>query len=215
VAEVFGGKLPTVGNLPIDAGALYLLSRKQIPEAVRDDAIARAVDGEHIKLADVKAMLAEEIASKLAEARRERDEAVAAATAALQRELQELRAVQQGEPTVEQAIEIMLKVSGKKTLSRHQTQAVAMLTGYAVPWRGIMIAPVSAAEARRSELNLAITSKFIEALQFFAGAEMPVEELFAVAMPFQLTIARKTIPIAQAWLARFSELLRQKDGEDG
>jgi hypothetical protein len=203
-------------ELVIEVEALYLLSHQQVPGETREKAVERAIEGEHITLAAAKEMIAGEVADKIAEMRRDerrrRDQAVAAATAALRDELDELRAAEQ-EPTVEDAIGMMQRISGKKQLTRMQMQAVAMLTGYAVPYKGTMIPPTSPENQRVAEFHLEVTSNFIRAIQFFGQTPLSVEELFAASRPFQRSIARMAIPIALKWLGAYADLLTGEEGE--
>jgi hypothetical protein len=199
-------------NILIDIGALHLLSHEAVPEDIRVEALDKAEAGDRITLAEAKELIAGEVADKIAElratAQKQRDEAVASATAELREALEVLIKETSREPTVEAAIEIMLRISGKKQLTRTQAQAIAMLTGYAVPWRGTMIPPASSEDVRISERNLEITSNLIRAVQFFGDCQMTPEDAFAASMPFQRNVARLAIPIALDWLEKYYSLLK-------
>lgn len=57
-AEAFG-KLPTVGSLPIDAGALYLLAGPTVPEPAREKAVEKAEKGGRITKAEAEKLIRE------------------------------------------------------------------------------------------------------------------------------------------------------------
>jgi hypothetical protein len=219
IAESWGELIsPLSVEMAIDVGALALLSHEHVPDETREKAVERAIEGEHITLAEAKEMIAGEVADKIAEMRREaqrqRDAAVAAATTALRDELDELRAAER-EPTVEDAIEIMKRISGRKQLTRTQTHAVAMLTGYAVPYKGEMIPPAAPADVRIAEFKLEQTSAFVRAIEFFGQAALSVDEMFAASMPFQRNVARIAIPVVLDWLMAYQKLLQAEDEGDG
>jgi hypothetical protein len=57
VANAFSGKSATVADLPIDAGALYLLAGPTVPEPAREKAVERAEQGDRITKAEAEKLI--------------------------------------------------------------------------------------------------------------------------------------------------------------
>jgi hypothetical protein len=64
------GEFRTERNLEIDASALYLLSREQVPEEVRAEAVEKAEAGEHLTKEAAERLVTDRVVAALNEAKR-------------------------------------------------------------------------------------------------------------------------------------------------
>jgi hypothetical protein len=115
------------GELTIDATALYALSAPDVPQAVRDEALSRAEDGERITKTEADQMVADARQAAIAEAIAAEREAMAIALEAKDREAAELRTqIEQIQQEAANATDAELK-DAAKTLNDLQTEYDAVL----------------------------------------------------------------------------------------
>lgn len=218
-ADAFG-KSPTVVDLPIDAGALYLLAGPSVPPAAREAAIELAETGERITKADAEKMVAERSRQGIeralaeyqaAEAKR-LDAAIAAATTALandkatlKRTIAELRA-KQSKPNVEALCKAIERSLGVRSLSPDQYRLLAQLLGTSIAVGKAAYGPVPKEKILENEENLRIASKITEALETLAGAP-PAEAVAIATWPVQRKQHRRVLDTAIAWLTSYRAIL--------
>lgn len=222
VAERFTGKLPTVGTLSIDAGALYLLSGPTVPDAARHDAIEAAETGERITkkragelIEEARHKALEEAAVKYrAELKQYVDEAVQLATTGLQEDRNALVAkIQQihndaaNLPGIGAAICHML---GQKTLTPDQCQNLAEIMHTSISFNGRTYGPLSREQQAKVEENLKIASAITRALEALAGAPS-ANAFFDTAWPVQRSQHRRVIRTIIAWLNDYADMLDREE----
>jgi hypothetical protein len=127
-----------------DGSSVYALAAPDVPQAVRTEAVERAEAGEHISKADAEQIIAEterEMEAQLREAvaaeRRGANQRLQQAVtnaeqqhakdkAALQREIARIK-TEQGEPDVQQAIEMFCKILKRPKLNAKQLRLLAQV----------------------------------------------------------------------------------------
>ena len=128
VAEAF--QIPNSSEFPafnISARALYALAAPGIPQTVRDAAVQAAVEGGHITEAEAEKLIAEHVAKAL-EAQREeldatlheREDEYLGRIDALKENVTTLQKKLRAAPTIEDAVELFRKLTGKRKLSARQ-----------------------------------------------------------------------------------------------
>jgi Protein of unknown function (DUF3102) len=147
VAEAF--KLSSVHNfdgLTIDATALYALSAPDVPQAVRDEAVAVAETGEHVTRVDAEAMIAEAI-----QAERAKFEALVAELQTEAAENEDADAI----PDIPTLVEQLCKATGKKKLKPTQLQQLACILGTAITDGTKVYPPSTLEETQQAEAQKA------------------------------------------------------------
>jgi Protein of unknown function (DUF3102) len=105
--------------------ALTALSAPNVPQSVRDEAVARAEDGEHISKADAEALIAEALATE-----RARFETLVAGYEAAQ-----AIANPNGPPDIPTLVAQLCQATGRKKLKPVQLQQLACILGTAITAR--------------------------------------------------------------------------------
>ena len=120
------GKFRTMRNLDglsIDASALNLLSAPAIPQEVREEAVAKAKNGNRISIKEANLMVAQAVAREQEQRKTER----------LHLESQLAEATNHEPPTEEDAVEIFKQLTGRRKLSAQQLACIAIAQGKPVP----------------------------------------------------------------------------------
>jgi ribosomal protein L29 len=114
-----------------DGSSVYALAAPDVPQAVRTEAVERAEAGEHISKADAEQIIAEteremEANQRLQQAVTNAEQQHAKDKAALQREIARIK-TEQGEPDVQQAIEMFCKILKRPKLNAKQLRLLAQV----------------------------------------------------------------------------------------
>jgi len=225
VEEAFGKCLTVkhLGDLTIDASALYLLSRDTMPQAIRDEAVERAEAGEHITLEAAEKLIAERVAQALTDMRERLTDKEEEVSSLEDRNLQLCDEVEslkghlaslkdelaEREPTAEDAAEIIRKITGKKKLSDRQMQGLALALGTPITDGNKSFPPATPEESEKATGDLRIAAPFMQVLEYFQTAPKPAV-VFAALRPFMLPTMRRNLPIALDWLKRFAEEIERR-----
>lgn len=114
-------------DLTIDATALYALAGPEVPQAVRDEAIERAADGEHITKQDAEAMVEAAVEEAVAQAIEEERKAQAEDIAARDRHIADIQAqldvAQTADSTLDEAKELLDDLGEKLAKAIEQRDA--------------------------------------------------------------------------------------------
>lgn len=223
IAEAFkSARLADFDSLTIDATALYALAAPDVPQPVRDEAVARAEAGEHITKAEADRIIAEAEERFQAELTRIEREAEAKATAeiakagkkfdksrkALEAEIERL--TKTGElPGVADIVEGLCRFAGQTKLTPKQFSLVAQTLGQAITDGNRVYQPVSDEAIKQTAISLEISGPMVRALEYFAGAPDPAEVWNACPVAFREAV-RRNAKAASVWLKRLQPLLRDE-----
>lgn len=208
VAEAF--QIPTrlgFEGLTIDATALYYLSAPSVPDAVREEVIEQAETGKRITIEEAERMVADRVAKEIEEVR-----------AALRQQQEQASSTDEApppEPTINDAIALMCKLTGRKKLTPRQMQSLAHAMQKTVQYGGAIYAPVSDEDARKADLAVKVTSDLMRALAFFEGEAMPPARLIELAPDYVRANLERMVPKAREWLDECDRQLGEKGHGEG
>jgi hypothetical protein len=185
-------------GLTIDATALYALAAPDVPQAARDDAIARAEDGEHISKADAESLITDAL-----RAERAKFEAIVA-------ELQASAEVDpDNPPDIPTIVEQLCQATGRKKLKPAQFQHLACILGTAITDGSKVYPPSTFEESQEAEERLRISAPALRALEYFLAAPDP-DVVIDALRPFQADTARRCLAVAVSWLGNLDAHLGRR-----
>jgi len=231
IAQSFGDKLnpqvqSDVGMM--DFGALRLLASPSVPQEARDEAMSRAMDGEHITKADAEEMVAQAVAASVAEAIAEAEanqqEAIEAAIAeateeladdkeALEAEIKKIRAEARKKTDLPKLVDTACRLLKIKKLTGLQYHHLAQLLGQAISVNGTRYLPLSSEQIKENEDRMRVASTVSEAVGVLAGAPPPAA-LLAVCYPVQRLRIAQRMDAVIAWATECREAVKAWEGEE-
>jgi hypothetical protein len=208
VANAFQSEPGSGSNdaITIDATALYALAGKSVDPELRDAAVEAAQNGTHVTVDEANRIAAELVATRTRELTRAFEERLGL----LREQLDELTEAEPEAtpPTVEDAVQMLLTLTGRKRLTDAQAQALACALGKPVSYGARTFPPVSPQDTQQAAEALRISSACGRALEYFSSA--PPSDDVAAAMPDWLkakTLA--LLPAVVEWLDDLSMSLRE------
>lgn len=113
------------------------------------------------------------------------------------------------EPDLQDAIEIICKISGKKKLSTREVQYLAACMGMGIEHGGKIISPATPEQSHNAEFALKISSDFQRSLSFIAETGLHPQQVYEACPPFLRKAAKEGIPHAIQWLETFLEIAQE------
>jgi hypothetical protein len=203
VARAFHWKSGSQSSEPltIEASALYLLSAPEMRQEVREQAVTEAQNGKRVTIEEAEKMVANRVAQEIERLRETLREQQAATPEA-------------SEPTINDAIALMCKLTNRKKLTPRQMQSLAHAMQKTIQYGGAVYTPITEEEARQSDVAVRATSDLMRALAFFDTA-MPPADLMKLAPDYVRASLDTVVPRAREWLAECELELKGKQNAQG